>query len=361
MTYRTFGILLLIAAFGCGDAEPATPKAKPAAAKPADPPKVTRVPSGYDPHEVDVEEEDEDEPYVPKEFAAGANRWRDSGVYLDGKPIAMLEWAELPLSMPITWIKVKVSAPKRYDHPEETGWAWGKERRYRFTDYLKALGVDLKRVKAIHVYGPRVTDSVVATGKDLRSRAAENFQFRFGATWSGKALPSVPPKFGNGRKPDKIAAVTIYVDKTPPRLDPKLGFILDGQVVDGIPYFGEPLRGGVRVYLDDRLAAYIKRQDLPVARATKDANGDLVWKLYDVLALQGVATDKIVEAWIVRDNKRQERLTKDELAAITFTAGSRARGKILLGPKELPAKSLMLHTRPVDPAQLPGRDPAERQ
>src|SRR5690349_17386854 len=34
------------------------------------------------------------EDYVPAEFKAGMSRWKDTGVYVDGKPIAFLQFGE---------------------------------------------------------------------------------------------------------------------------------------------------------------------------------------------------------------------------------------------------------------------------
>jgi hypothetical protein len=367
---RTIALLALtLFASACRDGKSQQNPSRPVAAADATPDAreaARSVPAGnpISPDDLPAEDLDKDA-YAPAEFKNGADRWRDTGVYVDGKPAGMLSWAELPLSLPVTWIEVKKSAPKRADHPEEHGWRMGKERRYKFTDYFKAIGIDIKRIKEVHVYGPRFSESIVVTGKQLREKKAAGFMFRFGGKVRGKALPVVPAGFANGRSPDKISAVMIYVDKTPPTLVRNLGFVLDGQEQIGVPYYGEPLRGGVRVYLDDKWAAYIKRQELPQDKSTPGPDGQPQWKLYDFLASQGVATDAIVEAWVIRDDKRQERIGKDELATMTFTAGAQASksssttGSILLGPKQLPARAIALHTKPVDPATFPQRDPVE--
>jgi hypothetical protein len=354
MPSRRLAIVVALAfAAACSDAKP------PAKAKPRKPPSggALSVKAGNPFTAADIPPDPEDkDKYVPAEFKVGSDRWRDTGVYLDGKPIAMLTWGELPLALPVTWIQVKKSAPKRADHPEETGWRWGRARRYKFNDYFKALGIDLRRIKEVHVYGPRFSDSIVATGKELRGPDGDRFMFRFAARTSGKPIPDMAPGFGNGKSPDKIAGVMIYVDKTPPTLVRNVGFELDGVVQDGVPYFGEPLRGGVRVYLDDHLVAYIKRQDLPAAQGTPTADGQLEWKLYQVLAGQGVDTSKIVEGWVIRQDRRQERIDGAGLATMTFTAGSQAKGAILLGPQQLRAQSLALHSRAIDPASFPTRE-----
>jgi hypothetical protein len=304
------------------------------------------------------DDDDDKEPYIPAEHKSGADRWREVGIYVDGKPVGVLAWAELPLALQPVWLKVKASAPKRAN-TDDTGWKWAKERRYRFNELFRALGIDTKKVKEVHVYGPRFSESIVVTGKDLQTKAADGFMFRFGGMVAGKPIPVVPDNFGNGKTPDKISNVSIYITKKPPVLEWNVGFVLDGEVQKGVPYFGDPMRGGVRVYFDDKLGAYIKRQDLPSSSATKSPDGELHWKLFDVIAAQGVPVDKIVEGWVIRDEKRNERLTRDELASLTFEASSQAKGQILLGDKKIPASSIALHSKPVDPASLPQPDPDE--
>jgi len=294
--------------------------------------------------------------YVPAEFKSGNDRWRDTGVYVDGKFVGLLAWAELPVALPVVWVQVKASAPKRYG-TSDTGWRWAKERRYRFTDYLRALGLDLAKVKEIHVYGPKFTDTIIATGKDLRSKKADDFQFRFGGIVSGKAVPVVPDNFGNGRSPDKIASVMIYIEKKPPVLERNVGMVLDGELQEGVPYFGTPLRGGVRVYLDDHLVAYIKRQDLP--DAPKNAEGEPEWKLFDYLRSRGVNLDTVTEAWVVRQEKWQEKLGRSDLETMAFTASAQAKGHLELGPTKIKAQSLILRSQPVTAAQVPAPDPEE--
>jgi hypothetical protein len=293
-----------------------------------------------------------DEEWVPAEFKSGMARWKDVGVYVDGKPIAFLSWGELPITLKPVWVKDKVSAEKR-PGTDDPGWRWAQQRFYRFTDYLKSLGIDPKTVNELHVYGPKFSQTNVVKRKDLLSKAAEGFMFRFGGNVSGKPIPQIPEGFGNGKTPDKIAAVMIYIKKKPPRLVWNVGLELDGVIQEGVPYYGEPIRGGIRVYLDDKLAAIIKRQELDVKMATKDASGELVWKLSDVLAAQGADTSKVVEVWAIRNERRAEKWPGAELATMTFSASSQAKGGVMLTDQKILANAIALHTRAVDPAELP--------
>ncbi len=103
-----------------------------------------------------------DSEWVPAEFKAGMSRWKDTGVYVDGKAVGFLTFGELPIGLKPTWMKDKVSAEKR-PGTDDPGWRWAQQRSYKFTDYLKAVGVDIKKVKQIHVYGPKFSETIIAT------------------------------------------------------------------------------------------------------------------------------------------------------------------------------------------------------
>ena len=291
--------------------------------------------------------------YTPAEFKTGNSRWKDAVIYLDGKPIDFLTFGELPITLKPTWIKDKVSAEKR-PGTNDLPWRWAQQRFYKFTDLLKALGVDVRKVKEMHVYASKFGESIIATAKDLQSPAAEKFMFRFGGDILGKPIPAVPPHFANGGHPDKTTSVMIYVDKTPPKFDPvEDKFVLDGQPIMGVPYYGEPLRGGVRIYLDDRLATIVKRQELDVKTAKKQPDGDLLWSFADFLKTKGVDTSKVVEGWVIRDERRAEKLSRPELLAVWFSASSQAHGGLFLGDKKIKANAIALHTRAIQADELP--------
>lgn len=298
--------------------------------------------------------------YVPAEFKAGMSRWKDTGVYLDGKPIGFIQFGELPVALKPTWIKDKVSVDKPADCPIEKcpGWKWSRHRTYKFTDYLKAIGVDIPSIKMLHVYGPKLSETIAVTGRDLMSKAAADFSFRFGALVSGKTIPHVPPNFGNGRSPDKMTSVMIYITKKPPIIT-RDGIELDGVPQIGVPYYGEPLRGGVRIYLDDHLVAIIKRQELDTKKATQRGDGELYWSFADFLRGNAVDTGKVVEGWIIRDDRRAEPISWSDLSKMEFSAGSKARGGVLLGDKALRANAIALHTRHISKDELPVIDPEE--
>jgi hypothetical protein len=104
----------------------------------------------------------------------GMNRWRDTIVYVDGKPAGVLEFGELPIGLKPIWVNEEHSAEiEPGSHGK--GVKISQARRYRFTDYLKAIGVDLRQVKELHMLGPKTTMVTAVTGAELRSKKGEGF------------------------------------------------------------------------------------------------------------------------------------------------------------------------------------------
>jgi hypothetical protein len=360
-----FALLAIASLVACRDADGNTEtRLRPAAITPS--PNAAKVIDELGPHPADdrvnpeqlAAEKDkkkgdhQDSEWVPKEFTAGLARWKDTGVYIDGKPVGFLNWGELPLGCKPSWLRDKVSAEKRYG-TNDPGWKWARKRYYKFTDYLKAVGVDLHKVKEVHVYGPKTSQTLIVTGKELLSPAGNEFWFWFGANTSGKPIPHAPENFGNGRIGDKVNALMVYIDKKPPTLVENEGLFLDGVPQEGVPYYGEPIRGGVRVYLDDKLATIIKRQELDPKKATKAADDSPQWSLPGFLAEHGVDTKHVVEMWTIRGEKRSEKFSGAELAAMTFQAGSQSKGGVLVGDKLVLANAIALHTRALKPEDMP--------
>jgi hypothetical protein len=228
-----------------------------------------------------------------------------------------------------------------------------KVRRYRFSDYLTAVHVDLEKIKAIHFYGPN--DQILAlTGKEFRD-AAEFFFFRFGLDTEGKAIAVVPKDVGKNF--DRLMGVAVYVDKKAPVLNDDGDLVLDGKLVDGVPYFGEPLRGGIRVYRDDVLATVIKRNKLDGKLGVEGADGALRYKLFEVLEAQGVKTRGIAQLEVIYDERRAERFDRKALQKMVFHSSEQAHGELKLDEK-VAAHALALYTKPL-PTETAQRIPEE--
>lgn len=197
--------------------------------------------------------------WVPNEFRKGSAKWKDAGVYVDGKPMGIMRFGELPRDLETVWIE---SIEDLDFKPGDKGprKRIEFEPRFRLTDYLTKLGVDVGKIKELHIYGGGGFTMRV-TGDDLRN-VKDTFFFDYGGLWKSKPLIRLPPELKVNTSFDKIWAIVVYVDKKPPVLTEKDIATFDGEEIKGVPYYGEPIRGGVRVYKDDRLVFRIKRRKL---------------------------------------------------------------------------------------------------
>lgn len=286
------------------------------------------------------------------------NRWRDTAVYVDGRPVGVLDFGELPIGLHPVWVKEKHSVEIEPGSKGPT-FKWVEARRYRFTDYLKALGVDLRQVKELQMMGPKATEITVVSGAELRSKKAEGFQFRFGSLVGGKPIPVLPPNFGNRIQPDKIGAVMVYVHRKPPVVKGDEGMFLDGKPVDDVPYFGEPMRGGVRIYFDDRLALQLEPPLLQSLPSTPSPDGQRRYSLWALLQSQGIDTTKIVEGWAIADERRKARFSAEALQKMSFEVPRQGHNQLLLGEAQVPASALALHSRALTNRDLPQIRPDE--
>ena len=182
--------------------------------------------------------------------------------------------------------------------------------------------------------------------------------FRFGAITGGKAIPVVPDSFGNGVMPDKLGGVMVYIDKKPPVIVQIEGLELDGKIVEGIPYYGYPMRGGVRVYLDDRLQLAITPTRSRRRRRRRDPTGKKRWKLVTVLKQNGVDLSKVVEAWAIADERRKHKFTRAELDALMVATRPDQKNALYLNDGKTRVDALALHSHALAPSELP-RDPRQ--
>jgi hypothetical protein len=261
---------------------------------------------------------------------AGRDRWRGGGVYLDGRPIGMLRFAELPVGLVPVWETQRQRLPFRAGEPIR--YRESQARRYRITDYLRAVGVPLDRIVEVHLHGGR--DAAIVLTRDDLLRHPDDLLFKFAGETYGKPIPVVRSISANTTF-DNLAALTIYIDRKPPRLTHDHRLELDGIPVRGIPYRGEPLREGVRVYLDNRLVAVLKRNQLISGFSVR-------WSLGDVLERQGVDTARIARLELIHDESRTAKLAWGQ---IDFAFNPAASGEVVLGTQALPANSIALFTR----------------
>ena len=335
-------VTLAVTLAGCGDDARSTAKPDKAAAQ--------TVVAETDPAAEQAEGvtgRHRDQPdWVPAEYKSGRGRWRDPGVYVDGKPMGFLWFGELPVGLEPVWVEEEGDVEFKPGDGKPR-FEIVKLRRYRFADYFEHLGVELAKVKEVHIYGGK--GKVMRVPGKLLRKHADDLHFGFGGGTFGKPIPYTPPGLRLNSYFDRITGISVYITKRPPTVVDGDGIKLGGEWVEGVPYFGEPLRGGVRVYKDDQLATVFKRRNLSDADelAEKSADGELRWNLFAVLEAKGVATEDIVEAAIIYDERRVDHLTREQLETLYFTASPQASGEILLGADRVPAQGLALHSEQI--------------
>jgi hypothetical protein len=190
-------------------------------------------------------------PAPPREDEGVADRVKrprlgEAAVYLDGKPAGVLRRLELPATLSGKVLHL----------------AGGYETtRYPFTDYARSLGIDAKRVRAVHLYGgSRVS---VVDAAEWR-RIGDRLMFSFVQGDRGKPRVHYPGmKLNVNTTIDMLSGVAFYVDKEPPVLKDGELVMPDGaRVAEKVPYAPEEQGNGTRVYVDGALVGTVKRKKL---------------------------------------------------------------------------------------------------
>lgn len=180
---------------------------------------------------------------------SGGGAFRESAVYVDGKARGVLLYSELPPTLK----PMAIPAIDDLDVP----------RYYRVADYLKAIGVDLDRVEEVQFYASRGRIAIVK-GDELRAKK-DLLVFDFTRQVSGKPRARWSALHALPHRPmvDIIFSIAVYVTKPAPLVQHN-ELWLDGKVVDdAFPYVGDGVPKGTRVYVDGKLAGWVKRKMLP--------------------------------------------------------------------------------------------------
>jgi hypothetical protein len=176
----------------------------------------------------------------------GKKRFGDSSAYLDGVPLGVLRYFELPPRL------------KPFPYPLANG---RNAERYRVAEYLEAVGVDLAKVEAVHFVGGRNRTAIIR-GDELR-KTQKVLAFSFTRETAGKARMHWPPGIDTNTTIDAIVHLLVYVAKAPPSYDSRKKAFFDDKGVrfEGVPY-SDPANQirGTRVYLDGRFAGSVKRK-----------------------------------------------------------------------------------------------------
>ena len=263
-------------------------------------------------------------------------RYRAPVVYLDGTPLAVLSFGELPPGLETRWTLLEDQR---------------KVRRFLIADYLRALGVDLAKVKEVHAYGGRERIAVIK-GAELR-RFEKKLLFSF--TQSDKGVPRLhwPGEgFETNDAIDKVVALTVYVTRLPPIWNPESWSLeLEGRAVEGIPYATTEVRGGTRVYVDGRLAGFIKRNgvDMNALVPGSAEGGRPRYALLGQLATLGIRLEAMKSVDLIYEDVPLARLPAKDLLGADFALLEKSGGTIELRPPEKQVTAILLYDRQAPP------------
>jgi hypothetical protein len=246
-------------------------------------------------------------------------RYGEAAVYVDGEARSVLRFMELPP-------KLKAVAQPALG---------GTVDRYLLADYLKVEGIDLARVRAVHLYGGANVSPL--TGDDVRAHA-KDLAFEFGGGDRGKPRIHYCADIRPPARIDMISAMVIYVDKEPPTFhpDPRGGFLAfaDGVPIDGIPYAPREQSKGTRVYVDGELAGVVKRRQLPDSLVVGRADKDTQFSLSAYLGSIGVDTTRARALDLISGDDLVGRLDgrawSDAKESFTFTIPAHSQGQIVI-------------------------------
>jgi hypothetical protein len=303
-------------------------------AKPVPPP-VKRDWVAIDPNPVRLNAD------LPPDPNAGKPRFGECAVYVDGRPVAVLTYGELPPTLPVHLIKL-----------EDDG---GTVRRFLMAEYLDALGIDVRKIRQVHLYGGQSRIAIL-DGGELR-RYARKFYFSFTRQTTGKPQMHSPGKdFKISDYVDTITTITVYIDKKPPRFSNEVQSLVDddGREIDGVPYAKAEMRGGTRVYLDAHLVSNIKRNLLSSTMAvSQDEKGKPRYSLDAFLRAQKVELPKIHSIELVDADRVVLSVRPDQLSKpIEFETIQDSSGTELFhvsqtkGESQIEASVVRIYSRP---------------
>ncbi|MEO6420021.1 MAG: hypothetical protein ABIP39_11465 [Polyangiaceae bacterium] len=184
------------------------------------------------------------------EKKANKQRMKEALVYVDGRQIGVMRLTELP--------------PTLKQHPYLL--ADGRTAvRWNLVEYIESLGVDVRKVKDLHIYGGRDRTARIDGDELRRVRSELNFDFTRGEK-GGKARMRWPEHgIKMNTSIDNAMAMAIYVDKPAPTYSTEVYALTfaDGKAIDGIPYAPVEEGHGTRFYVDGVLMGTMKRKQLP--------------------------------------------------------------------------------------------------
>lgn len=222
-------------------------------------------------------------------------------VLVDGTLRAALRYHELPPSTPTVL------------HPLDDG---RLVERFALSGYLASLGVQLSRVRALHLHGGDGRISVL-DGEELR-RVGDRLQIHFTGERGGRPTFKYPGvALRTNTTIDGIHALAVYVEKDAPTYHRGRLRVGETDVDAGVPAAKLALRG-TRVYRDGRLLGTFRRRDVEGQSRP----------LVEALAALGASLDGVVAVELVGANEQVELLEPGAAAATMVTAARGGHGRL---------------------------------
>jgi hypothetical protein len=244
-------------------------------------------------------------------------RFRPPVIHLDGEPLAVVRFSELPPDLPVVW---KTLSDGR------------RVRRYSFVALLRTLGVDAATLSEAHFHGGRARVARIA-GKDL---AKSDVLFSFTQDTRGKARFEWPPLSMVSDTVDGVLAIGLYRDRALPQWNEKKWRLeLDGRPLDG-PAYAEELPGGVRVYRDNLLAGVARRANV----------GESPRVLAGLLDELGIARTDLDSVDLVFGDEGALRFPPSVLEGLTVAGLQGAGGQLSIVGTDLKLSAVLMHTAP---------------
>ncbi len=270
----------------------------------------------------------------------GRKRFGESAAYLDGKPLGAIRYYELPPTL------------KPFPYLLANG---RNAERYRVAEYFEAVGIDLKKIKAIHFVGGRNRTAVMAGEELVRRR--DDLAFSFTRENAGKARMHWPPGIVTNTTIDAIVNILVYVEKTPPRYESRTKAFYDaeGKKIEGVPYAdpAEAVRG-TRVYVDGRYATSVKRKRIPDSvLSPRYTEENPLFSVDKYLGFVGAKPDSGTTLAVVQGDSVVMRLDqktwKSQEHSLDFLIAKGSEGRVVLlspdGKTQYPANSLHFYTK----------------
>lgn len=317
---------------GCGKQASTPPAQGPADAGPAATDAALASDAGTEEHGARWRDDDDGD----GERTGGFQIFKEAWVYVDGEPVGVLREVELP-AMPVAWTEAIEFLDFKPGDPGPHQRTYLR-KRWRLTDYLIAIGVDLRKVKLLVIHGGR---GVVGVPGPVLRKFADGLRFDLtGNAWN-KLRVYYPKDMPHNNSYDRYTAVSVFVTKPPPTISADDQLMLDGQLVGGIPYHGSPQRGGIRIYLDRKLALVIKRNALGDTGRVSAPGERERWNLGKLLAARGIDAADVVAADVIYDEDRR-RVEHVDPATFEFGTVEKVSGEIELLPDGTKAQEIIL-------------------